>query len=416
MPSSRRHNMGGGASYQPPPISNYKGVMLCDRPATKAAGGARGTFTEHGGQMPFAAAVGPGSKYEALGLNPSREHRAAKLASDNRTRPRENNDFLSKHRRWLSELDRQRKRRTEEDGQAVQMAVEKTRKFKDYAARLRANIREAKKQHADGGDMADYMSEDRGTARERSVGGTSKKKGRPSSKPAWALTEEGFDDAQEDEVDDLLNFASGLDFDQYIEDYEVRNAIAAVKNRIAELAQAKTRHQGGGGDGGGGAGVDLDESGEDWKKAFVEGWNGAGGGDTGRMETGRSDRSVASRLGTARSQAGDEMETRSVAATERGGGDVSMDVAQEVLATSREMRQVHSSRSIRGILDKKKAAQAKRLGGIREEVPQLPLTQAPPVMQVYHAEDQGVANGGNKGGKKDLDPSNLPYLHRNPAI
>jgi hypothetical protein len=47
-------------------------------------------------------------------------------------------------------------------------------------------------------------------------------------------------------VDDLLKFASGLDFDQYIEDYEVRNAIAAVKNRISELAQAKSRHPGGG--------------------------------------------------------------------------------------------------------------------------------------------------------------------------
>lgn len=85
--------------------------------------------------MPFACAVGPGSKYEALGLNPSRENRAAKLASDNRTRPRENNDFLSKHRRWLAELNKQRRRRADEDDQAVNLAVEKTRKFKDYAAR-----------------------------------------------------------------------------------------------------------------------------------------------------------------------------------------------------------------------------------------------------------------------------------------
>jgi hypothetical protein len=92
--------------------------------------------------MPFAAAVGPGSKYEALGLNPSRENRAAKLASDNRTKPRENNDFMSKHRRWLAELNKQRKRKQDEDGQAVMMAVEKTRKFKEYASRLRANIRE----------------------------------------------------------------------------------------------------------------------------------------------------------------------------------------------------------------------------------------------------------------------------------
>jgi hypothetical protein len=58
--------------------------------------------------------------------------------------------------------------------------------------------------------------------------------------PSWTLN------PQPSQVDDLLKFASGLDFDQYIEDYEVRNAIAAVKNRISELAQAKSRHPGGG--------------------------------------------------------------------------------------------------------------------------------------------------------------------------
>ena len=29
------------------------------------------------------------------------------------------------------------------------------------------------------------------------------------------------------------------DYDKFIEDYEVKNALAAVKNRIAELAQGK---------------------------------------------------------------------------------------------------------------------------------------------------------------------------------
>jgi hypothetical protein len=53
----------------------------------------------------------------------------------------------------------------------------------------------------------------------------------------------------------------------------------------------------------------------------------------------------------------DEGDARSVAGSERGegaDGDVSMDVAEAVLQTSRDMRRVHSSRSIRGILEKKK--------------------------------------------------------------
>jgi hypothetical protein len=41
------------SSYQPPPISNYKGVMLCDRPVNKAAGGKAPQATSSGQQMPF---------------------------------------------------------------------------------------------------------------------------------------------------------------------------------------------------------------------------------------------------------------------------------------------------------------------------------------------------------------------------
>ena len=131
----------------------------------------------------------------------------------------------------------------------------------------------------------------------------------------------------------------------------------------------------------------------------------------------------------------------------------------QVLNTSRSMRRVHSSRSIRGILERK-AKQAgaalatvgevsippcarvhQREGGRERERQTEAETQrrrekhthkhkhsrthkqeedvaiptiAPPVNQVYDKEDQGVAGGGGK--KKGVDPSNLPYLHRNPAI
>ena len=58
------------------------------------------------------------------------------------------------------------------------------------------------------------------------------------------------------------------------------------------------------GEGGGGGDIDLDESGEDWKKAFVAGWNGSEGGggggggddDDGRLGTARSDRSAVSHV------------------------------------------------------------------------------------------------------------------------
>ena len=396
--------------------------MLCDRPATKAGGRA---VADSGMAMPFACAVGPGSKYEALGLNPSREQRAAKLASDNKTRPRDTNDFLSKHKQWLSRLNQQRRQRVEEDQQAVQVAIEKTKKFKEYATKLRANIREAKDQHAEG-----YLSQEAledHTAKSMGSGKSSKlptqsgaKKGK--TKPMWAMTEEGLEDAEDEELDQLLNFANNLDYDKYVEDYEVRNALAAVKNRIAELAQGKTRPKrtpGAGGEEGQGEGeIDLDQAGEDWKKAFVSGWNGSGD-DDGRLGTARSDRSAASHMSARsvrshRSGMGDmEDDNISVADSVRSDRDVSMEVAEQVLNSSRSMRKVHSTRSIRGILDRKAKARGGGLEPVDEEEYKIP-TIAPPVNQVYDKEDQGIAGGGGK--KKGVDPSNLPYLHRNPAI
>ena len=43
-----------------------------------------------------------------------------------------------------------------------------------------------------------------------------------SKKPMWALTEKELEDQKEKEVDDLLEFAYELDYEKYMEDYEVR--------------------------------------------------------------------------------------------------------------------------------------------------------------------------------------------------
>ncbi len=75
----------------------------------------------------------------------------------------------------------------------------------------------------------------------------------PQSKPAWALTDEQTEEREEEELDDLLQFASGLDFNMYIEDYEVsmhgqiraagaiggKNPLGAVSSRDDRLASLR---------------------------------------------------------------------------------------------------------------------------------------------------------------------------------
>lgn len=40
---------------------------------------------------------------------------------------------------------------------------------------------------------------------------------------------------EEEEIDDLIEFAYELDYEKYIEDMEVRQAIALIKERVVEI-------------------------------------------------------------------------------------------------------------------------------------------------------------------------------------
>mmetsp|Transcript_13858 Transcript_13858/g.34216 ORF Transcript_13858/g.34216 Transcript_13858/m.34216 type:complete len:373 (-) Transcript_13858:375-1493(-) len=56
-----------------------------------------------------------------------------------------------------------------------------------------------------------------------------------SSKPAWALTKKQKEEMEEQEVADLLSFANNLNFEEYVEDLEFRQALSALKGRATDL-------------------------------------------------------------------------------------------------------------------------------------------------------------------------------------
>lgn len=57
---------------------------------------------------------------------------------------------------------------------------------------------------------------------------------------------------KEQEIDELIEFAYDLDYEQYMEDYEVRQALAIIKDRVNEIKQD-----------------------EDWKVKMADQWNAA---------------------------------------------------------------------------------------------------------------------------------------------
>lgn len=70
--------------------------------------------------------------------------------------------------------------------------------------------------------------------------------------PAWATTEKQQEVAKEQEIDDLLEFAYELDYEKYMEDQEVRMALAVIKDRVQEITK------------------DVD-----WKQKMADEWNKA---------------------------------------------------------------------------------------------------------------------------------------------
>lgn len=61
-----------------------------------------------------------------------------------------------------------------------------------------------------------------------------------------------LEENKEAEIDELLEFAYELDYEKYMEDYEVRQALAIIKDRVNEITQQPN-----------------------WKEQITEEWNQA---------------------------------------------------------------------------------------------------------------------------------------------
>jgi hypothetical protein len=70
------------------------------------------------------------------------------------------------------------------------------------------------------------------------------------------LTEKDVEEAKEKEIDELLEFAYELDYEKYMDDFEVRQALAIIKDRVLEIKKDS-----------------------DWKNKMAEEWNQAAAGE-----------------------------------------------------------------------------------------------------------------------------------------
>jgi len=183
-----------------------------------------------------------------------------------------------------------------------------------------------------------------------------------------------FDD--DEEAEELLDFASGLDFDKFIDDMEVRAMMEQVKGRVDDLESA----------------IAEEEAADLLAEARA----------TARENGGELDDDMLQSLGLTQEQLDKWNEDLGGVETARPEEDDIISIAETLLAEGKTGN-VHSKAS----MQKKVASVRAQLDTARSE-PEPTKFVAPKI--VTHKEDLGARL------KKKDDVSNLPYMHRNPAV
>jgi hypothetical protein len=161
------------------------------------------------------------------------------------------NSALAKHRAFLKMLETRKIADREDQMLAEKLGDLKTANFKQRAADQREKINQLK-----GTDElieeAQAVVDEQPEPVKSEKAPSEKPKAKKAAKPAWATTEKQQEDFKEAEIDDLLEFAYELDYEKYMEDFEVRQALAVIKERVVKIKEEP-----------------------DWKEKMAEEWNQA---------------------------------------------------------------------------------------------------------------------------------------------
>uniref|UniRef100_K3X411 Uncharacterized protein n=1 Tax=Globisporangium ultimum (strain ATCC 200006 / CBS 805.95 / DAOM BR144) TaxID=431595 RepID=K3X411_GLOUD len=325
-------------------IGNYKGVMLCNRPfngvSSTLAKESRGASNNNDaiGSSSFKAAFLAGNPSEPIGMNvPILSEPGHAMRRDKK------NTALSKHKKWLHDLQKERVRLQE----ALVADDADKQKQKDRFSQREAKFREA--------------------VRNNNNSDSDDKKSSKMNKPMWALTKESADEKlecmEDQEADNLIDFANNLDIDQFMDDVEIKARMAQVEQQLAQMQSI----------------VEYEEAEEKRSEREQQRL------DDKVVALNASDLARLDRSGCGRNDDDDDMQS----------------VASSVLSECKSIRSVHSMRSMTALT---KRMESKLL----ESQQQSDAVVNPRVVTID--EEQGA-----RMQIKTL-ASNLPYIHRNPAV
>ena len=315
---------------------------------------------------------------------------------------------------------------------SARAAEDKRKRFVAYTRELRQAVRERAAELAEDGI---YVPEPKGMAAQNAKyappepeqtadepppqpKAAARPKAKAPAKPAWALTEDEAEDLEDDEAAQLVAFANNLDYDAYIDDLEVRQALNVIRERIDGEKALEAAAQA--------AEESMSQAG-DWRTKFLNEWND----EADETSSQRSKRAPIPTSGLATGEEGGkpDWDSSTNAGDERtkymaSAGSRAM--AEELLRDNPDLAKKHSVRSLATVVEKSQTP-ADQLPPLRivtvVENPKVSIAQPParrcPSLSVAvppslkHALPARVSS---QVQGKPIDPSNLPYLHRNPAV
>ena len=211
-------------------IGNYKGVMLCNRPNDPTEKPIRD------GPAPFISRV---TVREQIGLNPP-----AKLVGQT-AKPKRSLEILIRHKFWLSQLQKQKEEKMQKTIENQKVQDEKFKRMKKkYSKPSKIDNKPPQLPNPEAKDApASEPSNPNPIPKPSKLTEKNLKVLDSDHKPKWAMTEDQAQKIeeleQEQEVENLLQFVSDLDYDKFINDLEVRQALEIVKERVEEIKKDK---------------------------------------------------------------------------------------------------------------------------------------------------------------------------------
>ncbi len=299
-----------------------------------------------------------------------------------------------------------------------------------YALSSATDITAAKSQQSSEDTVSTSTSASTSSTSGTYVAATPRKwvKRKRADKPMWAMTIEESEEAVDEEADDLVKFADGLDYDEIVEDLEVREALRFVNQRVTKIkadqeAEARRARAQAAGE----IGQDDDEF--EWVEVDENGLTAKEAAYLRKHPSLKASLASSSTGGGVLHEQGWNSSTKTSSADTRAKTPVT-DTATVSTLKQTQLANIHSDASLRTLVGtqaasavsadlaatRKSAAAASTSSSETEARSGTVLGAVPtPKIVVVSPKDAGPDNTSKPLGST-LRASGLPYLYRNPSV